>query len=454
MHLTRSNVTCAERTSPPALDFMPMGRPQHAHPRSHHAMWFASLGSLSVHAALAALSYGAGTPVERAFSPSLELPFSIEVTAPPGPSDAARQGAPPTLHAGGADPLDNVDGRHRREAGDARGSADVIMLVPRVSEVTLSDAPMNVSSRAQTQRIATARDRASAEDRRATPHPSMERFLASGAGPHPERRPLARNDARTGARTAPAASARGSASPRGSRAETGSTPIRQAGAVERSGGADASPGRGILDGRGVRAQEAAAVSTGRPTLDEAHAATTTELRDAHVRDDVDSELRAARPMQSEVEASTARSVVEAEGRGGTVGEGRPSAGVGSQTGGQARALGPGTGSWDVLDPSDPSYRRWFVELRRRIEDALVFPRARQLAMDQGTAVYALLVRRDGSLARRPRLLRSSGFADLDEAARLAVEQSAPFGPVPSDLVPARDAVEVRIPIEFSNPMFH
>jgi hypothetical protein len=39
-----------------------------------------------------------------------------------------------------------------------------------------------------------------------------------------------------------------------------------------------------------------------------------------------------------------------------------------------------------------------------------------LSMDQGTSIYVLVFDRDGSLAGHPRLVRSSGFDDLDDAA--------------------------------------
>jgi outer membrane biosynthesis protein TonB len=48
-----------------------------------------------------------------------------------------------------------------------------------------------------------------------------------------------------------------------------------------------------------------------------------------------------------------------------------------------------------------------------------------LAMDQGTSIYVLVFNRDGSLAGHPRLVRSSGFDDLDDAALTALTSAVP-----------------------------
>jgi TonB family protein len=87
-----------------------------------------------------------------------------------------------------------------------------------------------------------------------------------------------------------------------------------------------------------------------------------------------------------------------------------------------------------------------------VNDALRFPRARALAMDQGTTVVRLEVRRDGTLAGTPRILRPSGHADLDRAALAAIDAAIPFSPLPADLAPELDRFPLQIPVEFSNPM--
>jgi protein TonB len=73
-------------------------------------------------------------------------------------------------------------------------------------------------------------------------------------------------------------------------------------------------------------------------------------------------------------------------------------------------------------------------------------------MDQGTSLVQIVLRRDGTLVRTPRLLRTSGMADLDRAALAAIERSAPFAPVPDALAPGRSTIEIRLPVEFWNPL--
>jgi len=75
-----------------------------------------------------------------------------------------------------------------------------------------------------------------------------------------------------------------------------------------------------------------------------------------------------------------------------------------------------------------------------------------LAMDQGFSVYRFLVRLDGSLAGVPQLVRSSGFTDLDRAARQAIERAAPFEPLPEELRAEGGGHRVSLRIEHANPM--
>jgi TonB family protein len=64
----------------------------------------------------------------------------------------------------------------------------------------------------------------------------------------------------------------------------------------------------------------------------------------------------------------------------------------------------------------------------------------------------VVIRRDGSTVSAPRVIRSSGFDDLDSAALLAVRGSLPFTPIPSDLAVGQREISVTLPIEFANPM--
>jgi TonB family protein len=157
-------------------------------------------------------------------------------------------------------------------------------------------------------------------------------------------------------------------------------------------------------------------------------------------------------MHSWVEATARTGAVPGPGRGGVAGGGTPGTGGGTREGGRATTYGPGDGRYGALDTRDARYRRWFLTQRRRVEDAVRFPRERALRMDQGTSIYSVVVRRDGTLASTPRLVRSSGFDDMDRAALGAIEAVTPFAPLPDDLAPGLSEVRVRLPVEFSNPM--
>ena len=391
--------------------------------------------------------------------------FMLLETAPAdadaSPGEGARAGAnlrPAELESGGHHSAQNIDALSRGEHGDGRGPQAVVLLMPRDQGITLQDAPLTTLGPAQLQRIRTARDRATLEDRRATPNPNDQTFLASGHGEHAERRTPSPRDPLPGARRAPAPStiAEGPAT----HAAALLSPSSAGGEQARAGqdrqerleaGAIASPGAGIRGGRGERAAEAARVALGRPPVDPGPAATPAQRRDARVRDDEDAELLAASMIQSWVDSSDRSGPERGEGRGGVGGGGAPGSGGGEQAGGRARSFGHGAGAYFT---NDQRYQRWLLRLRRRVSDALDFPRARQLAMDQGVVVYRVTLRRDGSLIGGPHLIRGSRFPDLDAAARAAIVRSSPFEPIPSELAPESERLVLTLPIEFANPMIH
>src|SRR5690606_30344047 len=112
-----------------------------------------------------------------------ELELEVRWEQEAGDGTAVRvAGAASPVTPGGAEAAQNVDARDRGRGGDRSGADQVVLLLPRADPITLSDAPMNALGVGQTQRIDTARDRATAEDRRATPNPADDAFLASGSG--------------------------------------------------------------------------------------------------------------------------------------------------------------------------------------------------------------------------------------------------------------------------------
>ena len=431
--------------------------------------------SLTVHLSLALVALR--LPASPFREPrSIEIALTVtspDTNTPSTDTQGARANAAAPLTPGGGLSAQNIDALERGAGGDGLG-ARAILLFPRADELTQQDSILNAVGVAQMQRIRTANDQATREDRRATPNPGDVPFLASGDGAHPERRPVAARDPLDGARTAPQASLAGQdvvrapsaggttiADAHGSLAipvgaggagANGRTPAEATGAATSAGMRDASPGRGIAGGAGERESAAARVANGRPPLDQGPAATSSDWRDLRVRDNHDAELLAARLVQSLADTSEHGGRNVGAGSGGVGGGGPAGSGGGTAEGGRARAFGPGGGAYDSLDTSSSRYERWFLDQVRRVDRALVFPRPRQLAMDQGTSVYRIVVRPDGSLAAPPHLMRSSGFRDLDDAALLAIQRAMPFGRVPDALLGERDSLRVTLPVHFVNPL--
>ncbi|MFK7988716.1 MAG: TonB family protein [Sandaracinaceae bacterium] len=435
--------------------------------RSGRSLLLGSAVSVAAHLLFAVVLFQlpSADQVLRAAARAYEVPLE-SVGHPLGQAGAPARGDAPSdrerVEAGGAESAQNIDARHRGEGGDSQGAQDAILMVDTSSGIVLFDSPLNNLAARQAQRIRTARSRATQEDRRATPNPDDQAFLASGRGIHQERRPVSASDATQGARQAPVASVEGAlpslqaAGAVGARPQPDGTmpvqPQRSEASQSSAGTRAPSPGTGILAGQGARHGRAANVAHGRPPVDLGPAATPAESREIRIRDNRDAELLAASLTASWVQSSTRSAPRSGEGRGGVGGGGTPGVGGGRQEGGRASTHGPGDGRFAALDTSDARYRRWFLQNRRRVFEALRFPRARALAMDQGTAIFTVVVRRDGTLASSPRLVRSSGFDDLDAAARQAVDQATPFTPLPADLAPHLSRISIRLPIELSNPM--
>jgi len=387
----------------------------------------------------------------------IELPASA--FAAHGPRGTRSDTAAP-LEPGGPSSAQNVDGEDRGQGGDATGAVAFTLLVDRAHPVNLQDSPLNSADAAQAQRIRTARDRAAWENmRRATPNPADEYFLASGDGHHQERRPIDRRDAVDGARRSPGAASEGAPEDRAGfsgapnpggvdvvGAEGGGT-----GQPARAGADRVAPARGVVGGRGQRETAAADVAHGRPAVDPGPATTTAESQ-GRVRDDTDAELLAAQLLQSVVDASQRRGQRPGVGNGGVGGGGSAGSGGGEAEGGRATPYGPGNGAHGALDTGDPRYIRWYLTQRRRVEEALRFPRERALAMDQGLTVVVLRVNRDGTLAGPPRRKRSSGFSDFDQEALRAIRAVAPFEPLPANLAPDRSVLVLDMTVDFQNPM--
>jgi len=345
----------------------------------------------------------------------------------------------------------------QREAQGGEGAApeEAMLLFPFLGSVQLQDAEQNTFALNQAQRIRTAAERTTLEERRATPYAADEAFLASGdAQGHAERRTPSARDARWGGPRATQVSERGDADEVVLEAEdvSSGTDGRAAPRASARGATEERADQGIFEGAGQRASAAARVRHGRPNVDRGPAATTAVDQDVRPRDDVDAELLAARLERSLVDSSLQRSPTRGPGLGGVEHSGDGWAPRGSERGAKASPYLPGAGRAGVLDTRDARYLRWFTDQRRHVQEHLVFPQARALAKDQGVSLYRVRVLRDGRLLGAPQLLRSSGHADFDAAARYAITQAAPFDALPAALAPEAKQLLLVIPVQFDNPM--
>jgi TonB family protein len=335
----------------------------------------------------------------------------------------------------------------RGGAADSEGRA--LLLFSFVSPLTLQDTDLNNLQQNQVQRIATSPLRATQEERRATPQAAEAVFLASGSEGHRERRTPAPRDAQQGAE-ADVTRPRAEPSPE-PRAQLAGDQPKDLSAGERAQADSPRTPRGIARGKGQSAQLAAKVEFARPNVDRGPAATPAEANDAKVRDNHDAELLAALLQRSIVDASAQRAQQRGDGIGGAS-DGPGLSWEGEGRGARARPYLPGPGNASALDTADKRYVRWFVEQKERVQNELVFPTPRALAKDQGVSIYRVVVRRDGGLSAGPRLVRSSGFRDFDEAAVVAIKRALPFSPLPEQLLPEETDLPLLIPVAFSNPM--
>lgn len=399
------------------------------------------------------LSFAPSSQIAEAEEIASTIPFAVEGDETSSDRAGTSSTAAAPLELGGRPTADNVDRSDLGAGGELVGAVLAMRFTEEVHPVLLFDSPLNNLRAAQAHRIRTARDRASLENRRATPNADVDAFLASGDGVHRERRPLSRRDARGGAPLTTASQRGGeSGSPAAHIAEGPDSLIPRQSRARQGTERDA-PNRGIAAGRGAASQEAARVAHGRPEVDRGPAATPSRQVDSRVRDNADAELLAASLAQSWVQASGRRGQREGAGAGGRPRGGVAGTGGHSGSGGQSQAHGPGSGRDGALDTRDSRYRRWLSDVRRRVERALVFPHERAVMMDQGTTVLVMQLGRSGEVDGL-RVRRSSGFMDFDEAALSAVRSVAPLPRIPDDLAPELSRLNVVLSVAMQNPMVH
>jgi len=388
-----------------------------------------------------------GISVAGAIAGSAQVPTPQETRAGSGLSmeilsldpDASRPVVP--IREGSTREAPNLDNDGATTGGT--GLRDLpTWLLDESQRLTLQESVRNASDESQVQRIDTSFDRSSQENRRASRSPADATYLATDTGSLQTRVDTGRRDPAPGLRVPTNAGTHDpGTSPQDAFAQ------QQAGAGTR-GEHTRDVERGRADTRGTTHAAAARQRTARPDVD--HGPPATLASDfGRVQDNRNAELRAAQLVQAFVQSGSAGGQ-RADGPGGRDVGGSPGNGNNGAPGGRSAVRG----SSGQAEAGGERYTRWYVEQRARITRALVFPRERQLNLDQGTTVLRLSIGRDGGLLEAPRMLRSSGFGDLDQAALAAVLESAPLSPLPPEIAPGLDRISLTVPVEFWNPTVH
>lgn len=104
-------------------------------------------------------------------------------------------------------------------------------------------------------------------------------------------------------------------------------------------------------------------------------------------------------------------------------------------------------------PSQPAPARvagpppdYLARLQARLARYKTYPRAAQLAREEGTVLLRFVVARDGAVLSW-RIERGSGFDSLDRQVEVMIERAAPLPPMPDDL--SGDRLDVVLPVQFA-----
>ncbi|MEB2323079.1 MAG: TonB family protein, partial [Sorangiineae bacterium] len=330
--------------------------------------------------------------------------------------------------------------------GTDTASAPALNLADRDDGLTLERDPLSHLDRSQLGRLRTSRERASLDDRRATPHPMELTFVTTGAGERATRLVAARFDPSRGSLAGALPSTLG-AHPGRAPEEAGSGPEPEAGGAPGSGERAVSAA-GVIDGaRGREHRRSATVTLARPGVPRARAAVPA-LRRASPADTVDSDEEVSSAVRSLLHASTAGGRA-GSGPGGQTAPRAP--GSGAVAGQGSRSTPVGTGPGALRDPSrDPRATGYFRAVERQLEpywrDA--FPEWAVSAGRGGVAVVGFTIAASGAVGGL-RLVRTSGVAEFDRNVMTAIERAAPFGPLPALLGPG--PLTLRVAFDATNP---
>lgn len=386
-------------------------------------------------------------PIEVALEPGeVELPeLSAHGLAGPAELEATPREEPAVGPLGGErTPRPDLD--HPGKGGTVEASERALNLADSVDGLSLDRDPQNRLDRSQVQRLRTGTERASWDDRRATPNPMELSFVASGTGQLALRRPAADRDPSRGTSVGGVASDRGGA--------VGGPATEDGSGAERPAGADASGTEREVAALGTHSgaagrdfRRSARVMLARPMVPSARAAVPA-LQKSRPNDDADSSQDVANAVSSLIHASTAGGRAGA-GVGGESGPGKPASGGPSGPG--SRSAPSGTGPGTLLDVgADSGVIGWFRGVERKVEPfwRKAFPDWAIADGRSGLVTVTLVIQRDGSLSSAA-VHRSSGIDEFDRNVVAALRRAAPFGPLPAKLLPGPQVM--RMTFDATNP---
>lgn len=418
---------------------------------------FAFAGSVLLHASLLAtgawlLAHGLRSrppkpvPVLVAHPVEVEAEVELPEVAAAGPASDEPTTLPPPLEV-------TTGGRHAPRPdleapgrGGERTSAEQAMnLASSIDPIALERDPATSRNRSQVSRLRTAWQRASRDDRRATPTPMELTFLATGPGQVRARRAYSPTDPARGIVSGSEASTVGSKVGGDGASAEGELPGEAPGGA--TAGSDANRfGQGAPDGRDEQEFHAAArVLFARPLVAQARASVPSEAR-GRPNDTQDSSQEVASKVSSLLHASTAGGE-RGPGVGGQIGGGAPGVFGTSGIGSRSSPSGAGYGK-DFAD--DPGFSGFDGALRRQLARVLAktFP---DWAIEQGRGghvIFEMTLHADG----RPtgvRLVRPSGIKEYDDAVLKAVRGVPSFGRLPAGLA---SPAQIRISWTALNPI--
>lgn len=418
------------------------------------------LASLLVHASLLGVAVAAKVPEPTEAPPFNRVEFELTTqpldTPPLPPQEQNRDGgitlAPqrPEPRLGGSRTAQNIDSVERGEGGDRRSLEQGRLMAHRSESVNLSTDLQNTLSADQVQRLRTSRQRSSWQNDRRTPHEGDDAWVSLSHGELWFRVPQANVSPMLGAQVIAGRAANdGQAQQVVAPVERGQTIAPQPQQQLQAQGTIARLTAGTAETRGTAPRVAGVTAFSQPNVQQGHASTTSENTFDRPQDDADTAALATSLARSVLNATVHDGRENAAGVGGVGGGGHAGSGGGVGEGGHSRAFGEGDGILSLSSP-DERYRRYFLQLRRRLGALTrgLLPEEDALALRQGTMILELQVDVNGTLHVQ-RFARHSGLAGYDSNVQRALDgASAP--PIPPAV--STSALRVRYELTSLNPI--